>query len=110
MEPTNDLGGRRAEDDPVASHLSAALTRLLELFAQYLLQWNALPAMCEVTPTGADLSHQVCVAQDVECGLESLVLFEVDQDGSRPSVARHHDLFLALLDARHQLRQMRFHV
>jgi hypothetical protein len=38
MEATDDLGGRRAKDDPVTSHLSASLTRLLERFAEHLLQ------------------------------------------------------------------------
>src|SRR5207247_2550326 len=98
------------DDEWVSPHLPTPLPRRSERLAKDLLEGEALAAGREVPPAAPDLPHERRIAQHVEGRLETLVLREVHQHRSRLAFARHHDLFLTLLDAGQQLREVRLHL
>ena len=110
VQAADDVGNVWRDDEPVSPHLPTPLPRRSERLAKDLLEGEALAAGREIPPAAPDLPHERRIAQHVEGRLETLVLREVHQHRSRLAFARHHDLFLTLLDAGQQLREVRLHL
>lgn len=85
---TNPLRGLAVGRAPLAR----ALFRPPKRYAEYLLERQAFAASCEMPAARPDLPHEAGVAERVERFLQPLALLDVDENRSRPSVARDDDL------------------
>jgi Arc/MetJ-type ribon-helix-helix transcriptional regulator len=78
----NHLGRSRSDDDSIAAHLAPRACPLDPLL-EHLVERLALSTGGEMTLATPDLPHQVGIAEDLDRGLEALVLVEVHQHSRR---------------------------